>query len=86
MKRVNMLRFHNITPILVFDGCHLPSKETKEAERRAYGLALFECVLSGSGGLSCSVVEEKSTERGANVSCWRESDLELLMPSRSVWM
>ncbi|XP_062503333.1 exonuclease 1-like [Corticium candelabrum] len=35
MKRVNMMRFHNIRPILVFDGGYLPSKRAKEEERRA---------------------------------------------------
>jgi exonuclease-1 len=34
MRRVNMMRFHNIRPVLVFDGGYLPSKQTKETERR----------------------------------------------------
>ncbi|XP_065833500.1 exonuclease 1-like [Oscarella lobularis] len=34
LKRVNMLRYWNVTPVLVFDGGHLPSKAGKEAERR----------------------------------------------------
>jgi 5'-3' exonuclease len=29
-----MMRFHNIRPVLVFDGGYLPSKQTKETERR----------------------------------------------------
>lgn len=34
MKRVMMLISHNITPILVFDGGHLPAKADTEADRR----------------------------------------------------
>ena len=34
MRRVNMLINFNITPILVFDGGHLPAKSEKEKERR----------------------------------------------------
>eukprot|EP00118_Oscarella_pearsei_P004623 m.20057 g.20057 ORF g.20057 m.20057 type:complete len:628 (+) comp27964_c0_seq1:1398-3281(+) len=35
LKRVNMLLFLGVTPILVFDGGYLPSKAAKEAERRS---------------------------------------------------
>ncbi|XP_071962950.1 exonuclease 1-like isoform X2 [Antedon mediterranea] len=34
MKFVNMLRSYNIKPILVFDGCNLPSKKHVEKSRR----------------------------------------------------
>jgi exonuclease-1 len=34
MKRINMLRMKNIKTIVVFDGCHLPTKANVEAERR----------------------------------------------------
>ena len=34
MKRVNMLRQKDITPILVFDGGYLPTKANTEKERR----------------------------------------------------
>ena len=34
MKYVNMLVSHGVRPILVFDGCHLPSKEEVEKQRR----------------------------------------------------
>ncbi|XP_028398743.1 exonuclease 1-like isoform X2 [Dendronephthya gigantea] len=34
MKRVNMMLYYNLKPILVFDGGYLPSKSEKEAERR----------------------------------------------------
>ncbi|KAL7645495.1 UNVERIFIED_CONTAM: hypothetical protein RMT77_003881 [Armadillidium vulgare] len=34
MKQVNLLLSHNIKPILVFDGCHLPAKEVTELKRR----------------------------------------------------
>ncbi|XP_004209496.3 exonuclease 1 isoform X1 [Hydra vulgaris] len=34
MRRVNMLINYDITPILVFDGGHLPAKSEKEKERR----------------------------------------------------
>ena len=33
MHRVRMLKHHGITPLLVFDGGLLPSKEHTEAER-----------------------------------------------------
>lgn len=36
MKRVNLLRQHHITPIVVFDGAHLPMKHNTESERREY--------------------------------------------------
>ena len=35
MKRVRMLINAGVTPLLVFDGGHLPAKAGKEAERRA---------------------------------------------------
>lgn len=34
MKRVNMLRQNDITPIMVFDGGYLPTKANTEKERR----------------------------------------------------
>lgn len=34
MKRVNLLRQYNITPIVVFDGANLPMKADTETERR----------------------------------------------------
>lgn len=34
LKYVNMLLSHNIKPILVFDGRHLPAKAETEAKRR----------------------------------------------------
>lgn len=34
MKRVNMLRHNDITPIMVFDGGYLPTKAKTEKERR----------------------------------------------------
>lgn len=34
MKFVNMLLCHGIKPILVFDGCTLPSKKEVEVSRR----------------------------------------------------
>ena len=36
MKRVALLRQHDITPVLVFDGAYLPSKAIREAERELY--------------------------------------------------
>jgi hypothetical protein len=33
MKKIALLRQHNITPIMVFDGQYLPSKAYREAER-----------------------------------------------------
>lgn len=35
MKRVRMLINFGVTPLLVFDGGHLPAKAGKESERRA---------------------------------------------------
>ncbi len=34
MRRVNLLRQYDITPVMVFDGGHLPSKSQTEQERR----------------------------------------------------
>jgi exonuclease-1 len=34
MKFVNMLLSHNIKPVLVFDGQHLPAKAATEKKRR----------------------------------------------------
>ncbi|EDO31577.1 predicted protein, partial [Nematostella vectensis] len=34
LKRINMMLFHDVKPVLVFDGAYLPSKANKEAERR----------------------------------------------------
>jgi exonuclease-1 len=34
LKRVNLLRQHDITPIMVFDGGYLPTKAHTEKERR----------------------------------------------------
>eukprot|EP01127_Copromyxa_protea_P021370 TRINITY_DN7324_c0_g1_i1.p1 TRINITY_DN7324_c0_g1~~TRINITY_DN7324_c0_g1_i1.p1 ORF type:complete len:950 (-),score=166.50 TRINITY_DN7324_c0_g1_i1:62-2911(-) len=34
MNQIELLRSHNITPILVFDGCYLPAKGGTETERR----------------------------------------------------
>jgi exonuclease-1 len=34
MKFINMLLFHKIKPILVFDGQHLPAKTATEKKRR----------------------------------------------------
>ena len=34
MRRVNMMLYYKVKPILVFDGGYLPSKSEKEAERR----------------------------------------------------
>ena len=36
MKRLRMLLFHNVTPIMVFDGRNLPTKADKEKERREW--------------------------------------------------
>lgn len=36
MKYVKMLLHHQIKPILVFDGQHLPAKELTEKKRREY--------------------------------------------------
>ena len=36
MKMVNMLLSHQLKPILVFDGQHLPSKLVTEVKRREY--------------------------------------------------
>ncbi|KAK9063086.1 hypothetical protein SSX86_016956 [Deinandra increscens subsp. villosa] len=33
MHRINMLRHHNITPVLVFDGCNIPCKALTEQHR-----------------------------------------------------
>lgn len=34
MKRINLLRHHDITPIVVFDGARLPMKSKTEEERK----------------------------------------------------
>ena len=34
MKRVNLLRGYNVTPIMVFDGGYLPTKSKVEKDRR----------------------------------------------------
>ena len=34
MKRVNLLRQYDITPVMVFDGGYLPTKSRVEKERR----------------------------------------------------
>jgi 5'-3' exonuclease len=34
MHRINLLRFHNIIPVVVFDGGRLPFKGTTETERQ----------------------------------------------------
>jgi len=39
MRRVALLQHHNVTPVMVFDGCYLPSKQGKEAERSQYACA-----------------------------------------------
>jgi exonuclease-1 len=36
MKFVHMLLSHNIKPILVFDGRHLPAKAETELKRKQY--------------------------------------------------
>jgi hypothetical protein len=36
MKFINMLLSHNIKPILVFDGQHLPAKAATERQRHEY--------------------------------------------------
>lgn len=36
MKFINDLLSKNIKPVLVFDGCHLPSKKNVEKTRREY--------------------------------------------------
>ncbi|KAJ0764896.1 putative exodeoxyribonuclease I [Helianthus annuus] len=35
MHRINMLRHHNITPVLVFDGCNIPCKALTEQQRHS---------------------------------------------------
>ncbi|XP_037087909.1 exonuclease 1-like [Pollicipes pollicipes] len=34
LKYINLLLSHGVKPILVFDGCHLPSKQSTETKRR----------------------------------------------------
>lgn len=36
MKRVNLLRGHEVEPIMVFDGASLPMKGNKHMERRRW--------------------------------------------------
>lgn len=36
MKRVNLLRGHQVEPIMVFDGASLPMKGSKHMERRRW--------------------------------------------------
>ena len=38
MKYVNMLISKGIKPIMVFDGCHLPSKKDVEISRRKFNI------------------------------------------------
>ena len=35
VKRVKLLLYHKVTPLMVFDGDRLPEKQKTEAERRA---------------------------------------------------
>ncbi|KAI3682171.1 hypothetical protein L2E82_50105 [Cichorium intybus] len=35
MHRINLLRHHNISPVLVFDGCNIPCKSLTEQERHS---------------------------------------------------
>lgn len=41
MHYVNMLKFHGIDPIIVFDGAKLPSKRHTEEDRHSYAFASF---------------------------------------------
>ena len=34
LHRVNLFRFHNVTPVVVFDGGRLPMKAGTDQERR----------------------------------------------------
>ena len=46
MNRIRMLRHHNITPIMVFDGAMLPAKKKEEARRYQY--AIVACIAMRS--------------------------------------
>jgi len=41
MHRVNLLRFYEITPVVVFDGGNVPCKAATEEERNRYLFFLF---------------------------------------------
>ncbi len=41
MRKLAMLRSHNVTPVMVFDGAYLPAKANKETERRAFVVLRF---------------------------------------------
>ena len=45
MKYINNLLALDIKPIMVFDGCHLPSKKGVETARREYVYRLFDIIL-----------------------------------------
>jgi hypothetical protein len=44
MRRVALLHHHGVVPVMVFDGAYLPSKASKEDERRAC-VRRFFCML-----------------------------------------
>lgn len=48
MHRINLLRHHKITPVLVFDGGNLPSKAQTENDRHrqvTFGFILYHIVV-----------------------------------------
>lgn len=60
MKYVDYLLRNGLKPILVFDGCHLPSKKDVETSRREQvpsDLSFYYITLTvnKSGGLGCTV-------------------------------
>lgn len=46
MHRINMLRHHKITPVVVFDGGNIPCKAATEDERHRHVLFVYCCLLS----------------------------------------
>lgn len=42
MHRVNLLRYHKITPVVVFDGGNVPCKAATEEERNRHGSKVLD--------------------------------------------
>lgn len=67
MRKVNMLRYHGVTPLIVFDGGHLPAKSKTEEERERCAGAAPVChshpALTCPSPHSHTDVEEKTLDR-----------------------
>jgi len=70
MKYLNNLLSFGIKPIMVFDGCRLPSKQDVEKSRRQYVRVELSVCLSGSLFVCLSVCVELSVCLSASISVY----------------